>query len=229
MEVKTTMYDYHIILDLEMNPVSKDNKQAYKSLRKETIEIGAVKLDKNFNIIDRFNIFVKPQYNHQVTPYITKLTGIVSTVTMKAPCFEEALQSFVDWIGDTGITRIYSWSNNDLHQLKTECEFNRIEFPKVLKRWLDVQKVFPKMMGLYNDRRQIALKEAVKYFDIEIDDKKVHNALYDSELTTELVIYLLNGDYKDQVKCMRSFTQSDSKPENTIGDLFGDLLKQFAD
>ena len=228
MEVKTTMYDYHIILDLEMNPVSKDNKQAYKSLRKETIEIGAVKLDKDFNIIDRFNIFVKPQYNHQVTPYITKLTGIVSTVTMKAPYFEEALQSFVNWIGNTGLTRIYSWSNNDLHQLKTECDFNGIEFPKVLKRWLDVQKVFPKMMGLYNDRRQIALKEAVQYFNIQIDDKKVHNALYDSELT-ELVIYLLNGDYKDQVKCMQSFTQSESKPENTIGDLFGDLLKQFTD
>ena len=229
MEVKTTMYDYHIILDLEMNPVSKDNKQAYKSLRKETIEIGAVKLDKDFNIIDRFNLFVKPQYNHQVTPYITKLTGIVSTVTMKAPYFEEALQSFVNWIGNTGLTRIYSWSNNDLHQLKTECDFNGIEFPKVLKRWLDVQKVFPKMMGLYNDRRQIALKEAVQYFNINIDNKKVHNALYDSELTTELVIYLLNGDYKEQVKCMRSFTQSESKPENTIGDLFGDLLKQFAD
>lgn len=172
---------------------------------------------------------MKPQYNHQVTPYITKLTGIVSTVTMKAPYFQEALQSFVNWIGDTGLTRIYSWSNNDLHQLKTECEFNCIEFPKVLKRWLDVQKVFPKMMGLYNDRRQIALKEAVQYFNIKIDDKKVHNALYDSELTTELVIYLLNGDYKEQVKCMRSFTQSCSKPQNTIGDLFGDLLKQFAD
>lgn len=226
------MYDYHIILDLEMNPVSKDNKEAFKNLRKETIEIGALKLDKNFNIIDKFNVFVKPQYNHQVTPYITQLTGIVSTVTMKAPYFEEALNDFVNWIGDTGVIRVYSWSDNDLHQLKWECGFKEIEFPKVLKRWLDIQKVFPRMMGLYNDRRQIALKEAVQYFDIKMDNKKVHNALYDSELTTELLIYLLNGEYKKQVECMKSLTNSTSG-QNTIGDLFGgelaELLKSLSD
>ena len=226
------MYDFHIILDLEMNPVSNDNRAAFKSLRKETIEIGAVKLDKDFNIIDKFNIFIKPQYNHQVTPYITKLTGIVSPDTMKAPYFEEAFGEFVNWIGNTGRIRVYSWSDNDLHQFKNECSFKGVKFPDNMKRWLDVQRVFPRMMGLYNDRRQIALKEAVQYFNIQIDTKKVHNALYDSELTTELLVYLLNGEYKKQVECMNSFTRSEPG-SNTIGDLFGgelaELLKQLSE
>lgn len=220
------MYNYHIILDLEMNPVAKDNPKAYKLLRKEVIEIGAVKLDKDFNIIDRFNVFVKPQYNHQVTPYITKLTGIVSSVTMNAEYFEEALKEFANWVGNSGVIRIYSWSNNDLDQLKTECSFKEIEFPSNLKRWLDVQKIFPRMMCLSNDRRQMALREAIQYFDIKVDDKKIHNALYDSEITTELLIYLLNGEYKKQVECMRSFTQT-TENKNTIGDLYGGELAEF--
>lgn len=216
------MYDYHIILDLEMNPISKDFKEAFKELRKETIEIGAVKLDSEFNIIDRFKMFIKPQYNHQVTPYITKLTGIVSTDTMKAPVFEEAFAAFVEWIGEEGLIRVYSWSSNDLYQVRRECSYKNIEFPKNMKRWMDVQRVFPRMMGLSNDRRHIALKEAVQYFNIDIDTKKVHDALYDSEMTTELLIPLLNGDYKKQVECMNSFTKS--VPGNTIGDLFGGEL-----
>ena len=145
--------------------------------------------------------------------------------------FEEAFSSFVSWIGEEGLIRIYSWSSNDLAQFKRECTFKNIEFPKNMKRWMDVQRVFPRMMGLSNDRRHIALKEAVQYFNISLDTKKVHDALYDSELTTELLIPLLNGDYKKQVECMNSFTKS--VPGNTIGDLFGnqlaELLKQLSD
>lgn len=209
-----------------MNPVSKDHREAFKSLRKEVIEIGAVKLDKNFNKIETFNVFVKPRFNHQVTPYITKLTGIVSSVTMKAEYFESAMEIFSQWIGTEGNIRIYSWSSNDLIQLKKECEFKEIEFPKNMKRWLDIQKVFPRMMEISNDRRQLSLQEAVQYFDIEVNNKKVHNALYDSELTTELLIPLLNGEYKKQVECLRKLTHSGGG-ENTIGDIYGDIFAGF--
>lgn len=39
------MYDQHIILDFEMNRVSKINSQARATLKREVIEIGAVKLN----------------------------------------------------------------------------------------------------------------------------------------------------------------------------------------
>lgn len=117
------MYSYHIVLDLEMNPVSKEHKNAYKNLRQEIIEIGALKLNEHLEIVDTFDCFVKPEFNYQVTPYINKLTGINSSSTMNAELLEAALKNFETWIGEGSETRLYSWSDNDLIQLKIECEF----------------------------------------------------------------------------------------------------------
>ncbi len=221
------MYKYHIILDLEMNPVSKSHKIAFDVLRKEIIEIGAVKLNEKLEVIDTFDIFVKPEFNYQVTPYITKLTGIKSSSTMKADYFEKALKDLVAWIGDDENTRIYSWSDNDLTQIKTECEFKGVPFPSNMKRWLDVQKVFPRLMQFSDIKKRMALCEAIKYFDIEIDKKKVHNALYDAELTSELLISLLNGEYKQQVMCIYNHTHTCEDKGNTLGDVCGGVLSQL--
>lgn len=38
------MYEQHIIVDFEMNPISKENVEARNILYSEIIEIGAVKL-----------------------------------------------------------------------------------------------------------------------------------------------------------------------------------------
>ena len=128
------MYSYHIVLDLEMNPVSKEHKNVYENLRQEIIEIGAVKLNEHLEIVDTFDCFVKPEFNYQITPYINKLTGIKSSSAMNAESFATALKDFEAWMGNGADTRIYSWSDNDLIQLKTECEFKEIPFPKNMKR-----------------------------------------------------------------------------------------------
>lgn len=221
------MYKNHIVLDLEMNPISKEHKIAYEALRQEVIEIGAVKLDENLNVIDTFDCFVKPEFNYQVTPYITKLTGIKSSSTMNAESFKSVLKNFDMWIGDSRDTRIYSWSDNDLIQLRDECKFKGVTFPCNMKRWLDFQKVFPRLMNISNRGKHMALHEAIKYFDIEIDAKKVHNALYDAEITSELLVPILNGEYKQQVKCVYDLTHNSDENMNTLGDTCGGILSQL--
>ena len=88
------MYKYHIVLDLEMNPVAKEYKNAYEILKQEIIEIGAVKLNERLEIVDTFDCFVKPEFNYQVTPYINKLTGIKSSSAMNAELFENCIKEF---------------------------------------------------------------------------------------------------------------------------------------
>lgn len=221
------MYKYHIILDLEMNPVSKEHKQAYENLKQEVIEIGAVKLNDKYEIIDTFDCFVKPEYNYQVTPYITRLTGINSSSALNADLFATALNRFVSWIGNGEDTRIYSWSDNDLTQLKTECSYKKLPFPSNMRRWLDFQRVFPKLMNISSKSKLIALSEAIKYFGIEINSKKVHNALYDAEITSELLIPFLNGEYKKQVKYVYELTHSSNEGMNTLGDTCGGALRKL--
>lgn len=210
-----------------MNPVSKEYKSVYQNLRQEIIEIGAVKLNKNLEIVDTFDCFVKPEFNYQVTPYINKLTGIKSSFAMNAELFETVLNNFVTWIGTDSDTRIYSWSDNDLIQLKNECNFKKITFPQNMKRWLDFQKVFPRLMNISNRGKRMALSEAIKYFDIESDPKKVHNALYDAEITSKLLVPVLNGEYKQQVNCIYDFTHLSDESNNTLGDTCGGVLKHL--
>ena len=51
-----------IFIDLEMN--TTDARLVHKKdLRNEVIEIGAVRMDDTFHPLDRFRIFVRPQYN----------------------------------------------------------------------------------------------------------------------------------------------------------------------
>ena len=215
------MYNTHIILDLEMNPVLETNKKARKVLKSEIIEIGAIKLDKHLNIIDRFKLYVCPEYNHQITPKIMRLTGIHTSTVLEAKTFEHAMEEFVEWIGADPKTRIYSWSSNDLTQIKNEGKYKGVPFPDCMNKWLDLQKVFPRMMRINGKR--IALKEAVRYFDIDFNKKEAHDALYDAEITTQLLIYFLNGKYKKQVKCVNSFIEP-NEAMNSLGDACGGVL-----
>lgn len=220
------MYEYHVIMDLEMNPVERTNKDAFFKLRQEVIEIGAVKLDKDLNIIDRFDIYVKPEYNRQIEPDITKLTGIHSGMTKNADTFEKALAKFAEWVGCEKKTRIYSWSDSDPVQLRKECAYKGVQYPTSFKRWLDFQRVFPRMMQFPYTQSHIALTEAVKYFNIYIDNKKVHGALYDAEITTALLIDFLNGSYKKTAEYIKELTQPKSIG-NTIAELCGGEFADF--
>ena len=61
------------------------------------IEIGAVVL-KNGEITDRFNTFVAP--GRILSPEIIRLTGITDEMLKGAPSQKEALQAFLDFVGD---------------------------------------------------------------------------------------------------------------------------------
>lgn len=83
----------HIVIDLEMNPVSKKSKDVRRYLRNEVIEIGAVKLDEGFSVIDRFQCYVKPRYN-RIAWFIHRLTGIADRMVQGSDDFVEAMARF---------------------------------------------------------------------------------------------------------------------------------------
>ena len=71
----------YIVFDLEFNQGFDRKLNKTVSNEKcpfEIIQIGAVKLDYNFNIIDTFNTFVKPNIYKDIHPFIKKMTGITN-------------------------------------------------------------------------------------------------------------------------------------------------------
>ena len=219
------MYTNHIILDLEFNPVSFEDKKAKAILKNEIIEIGAVKLDKHLRMVDRFKCFIKPEHNNMIIPMISRLTGIHTATAFKAETFAPAMEQFVEWIGSGDRTRIYSWSDTDYQQLKREYAYKKIPMPDCFNRIMDLQKIFPRMMKINNLRKtqKMALREAVLYMGVDLNNKKAHDALYDAEITSELLKPLLNGEYRNQVNCLNQFTQP-SNNTTTLGDVCGGVL-----
>lgn len=221
------MYKKHIILDFEMNPVPEKDKKIRKYLTQEIIEIGAVMLNEKFEEIDRFSCLVKPEFSADISSYVTKLTGITTKEVYNAVSFNEALEKFSAWIGDEKV-RIYSWSDSDLLQIRKECSYKEVHIPDNMKRWLDFQALYPSLMMLGSRRRKLALHDAAEWYGIHVNLSKAHRALYDAEITTELVKPVLNGEYKKQIEVFNNnIVREDKRTGTSLGTMFGDVFRQY--
>ena len=221
------MYVHHVVLDFEMTPVSKENRDALEDLCEEIIEIGALKLNNAGKVTDRFCRLVRPQHSRGVSSTVTKLTGICTKDLSFADPFDIAVKKFSEWIGSEKV-RIYSWSDSDLLQMKRECSYKRIRFPENMKRWIDLQAVYPRIMRRSNRRSRLALHTAVRECGIEFDEKRAHRALYDAEKTAELLRYVITGEYRDHVRKMRDVVRSEVMPmTNSMDAASGGKLSQL--
>ncbi|MCD7822458.1 MAG: exonuclease domain-containing protein [Oscillospiraceae bacterium] len=222
------MYEQHIIVDFEMNPVSQKYPELSKLLYQEIIEIGAVRLNSKGEAVDTFSCLVKPQYNTGVSKFVNRLTGIRSCDVMNALSFEEAVGRFNDWIGSKR-TRIYSWSDSDLRQLKAECEIKSIEFPSNMRRWMDFQLLFPRLMKIETSRNQMSLENAATWYGIDFSDGKAHRAKYDAEVTAELLQPVLTGEYIAQRENINRnvHLKSDEHTGFRLGDIYADVFNQL--
>ena len=138
----------YTVIDLEM---CKSDNKGY-GYHQETIQIGAVKLDENFEIIDKLNIFVKPEYGH-VDSFIEKLTGITDYDLKTSILFNEAVEKLFNWIGLDENTFV-SWSRSDAQQINREAKAKKIlikDIDKILNNWLDCQKLY----GMKLDTKRI--------------------------------------------------------------------------
>jgi len=139
----------HIVVDLEMNPVSKEYREVRRKLNGEIIEIGAVRLNENYEQEDEFQCYVCPEYG-MVKKHITELTGITQEKVEGHPAFSDSFHSFVAWIG-AAETKIYSWSMSDIKQLRKECRLKLPDFDVnwLDTRWVDLQQAFDDRLGLH--------------------------------------------------------------------------------
>lgn len=176
----------HIVVDLEMNGVGKE----YKNLgcNMETIEIGAIMLDDNFQEISSFRTYVKPEYNTRVTSVVSKLTGINYNMLINAPKFNEALKMFSNWcMGVDDDIKIYAWSTNDYKQVSKEIKLKHYEISSdesrvYLTEWNDFQEEFDVELGF---DKQVSLSLALDMAGIDFLGRE-HSALDDARNTAKL-------------------------------------------
>lgn len=172
----------YVFVDFEMNMIDSGHKQEMKVCRNEIIEIGAVKLDSDYNEVSAFKTYVKPAYG-SMDQRIIKLTGITDEMLEEAPAFAEAIGSFLDWCVDADV--VYAWSENDLRQFNKEAKLKDYSHPdknRIVSIWRDFQKEYAKLIGT---SRRISLSDAVFYLGENFQGDE-HDALWDARNTAEV-------------------------------------------
>lgn len=212
----------HVVVDLEMNPVSREFREVRRKLNEEVIEIGAVRLDENFQQEAEFQCYVKPEYG-PIKKHITSLTGITQAMVADKKTYAACFQDFVDWVGEEE-TKIYSWSMSDIKQLRSECRYKLPDFNIgwLNARWVDLQQEFDDRLGLHNS---LALKHALGAMDHKFEGTQ-HTALADA-INTSAILTLMQDDakFKETMKPVLEILQPKDDLASSIGDLCPELAK----
>ncbi len=210
----------YVVVDLEMCKVPDDKRKTVFRWPTETIQIGAVLLDDDFEIIADYNKFVKPEYGF-LDMKIIKLTGITSKELMNAPSFREAITDFVNWIPEGA--PLVSWSDSDLKQIQHEAELKGIEnerFSEIFDTWIDCQKTFSQKIA---DDKKYKLSEALIVTDINQEGQE-HNGLVDAFNTAKLFAKMMT---EPEMKLNSYFASAHSEEKKEISFSIADAFKNI--
>ena len=174
---------HYIVLDLEWNQPISYNSPAYKSvggkLLFEMIQIGAVKVDEEFHVIDSFSQLIQPQHYVKLHPRIARITHISQDDLADAPVFPEAVAAFAAWCGED--CALLTWGCDDISVLNQNMTFFQCETP--LGKIYDIQRLFGEVIG--NSKERKGLKAAMEMLEIDPDEDNMpfHNAVNDAYYT----------------------------------------------
>jgi len=155
------------------------------------IEIGAVLVDSNLDIIKKFQSYIKPTNSFEIEAPSFNIHGISEEIVMSAPSELSVLTSMFAELGTN--YRIAAWNMSfDLSFFKAWCYRN--SFGKILEeinyRHIDVQTIcfIAKEMGCISENIN-SLSQLLTYFGFT--RSKYHNALEDAELLYRVYVLLI--------------------------------------
>lgn len=182
----------YIILDLEWD--SAYNVK-HKRFINQILQIGAVKLDENFNITDTFEVIIKSGFSKKVSSRFATLTGITTERMLAGMEFDEAVDLYNTWAGQDTVTM--TWSNSDLFTIILNEELLLTGNRRLhIEKYLDLQKFIQgemRLMGI-ELKNQISLGAAAQMLDISVEGFELHTARDDCLICAALLKKYYNAE-----------------------------------
>lgn len=171
----------YIIMDLEWNQARTNNDVVEDSegnkLYGEVIQLGAVKLDKNFKISDEFKINVKPKFYKRIHRKVHQITGIEQKDLARGEEFESAMNLFRKWCGEDFV--FLTWGPDDVRVLRRNLSLYNAD-TSWIDSWFNLQTIYN--MQTESGEGQKSLATAMEHFGITTDEP-LHDALNDAHYT----------------------------------------------
>lgn len=174
-----------IVFDLEWNigykPWTFRYHGAELTLRGEIIQIGAVRINEHGDVLDTFEIALKPRIFRKLQHHIAQVTGLSQGDLDAGVPMRQGLQKFLDWAGPDA--ELAEWGMDDVPVLKQNLYLAGLDenWPVC---WYDLQRLFlqayPRQEG-----EGMTLKSVVERLGIP-QDEPFHNALDDALYTAKI-------------------------------------------
>lgn len=188
----------YIIMDLEWNQPTcyRETVKNPVFLTGEIIQIGAVKVNDRFRIVDKFSTLVKPVCYPHLIPAVREVTGLQDWMFSGEPLFPEAAEAFREWCGEDFAFLI--WGTSDLQMLRSNLKLHDLD-----TGWLPAafNLQIPFSMQVTHRMKQCSLENAVAM--VGESQYPAHDALGDAMSTwllcrhmdMELGLRDYNGSY----------------------------------
>ena len=172
----------YIVFDLEWNQCPYGKNREVKRLPFEIIEIGAVKLNKDREVVDRYHRAVRPKV-YPTLHYRTREIVHLDARTLKAGMpFPDAIKEFLTWCGPEA--HFCTWGTIDLVELQRNMKYyHLLHLLKGPLHFYDVQKLFAVSYEDMKSRR--SLEYGIDFLGME-KNLDFHQALSDACYTAEI-------------------------------------------
>lgn len=174
----------YIVLDLEWNQSNTGLEDETSRLPFEVIEIGAVKLNDTFVMVNEFSQLVKPEVYHEMHEITSRLIHLQMKELERGKPFAETAEAFLNWCGPEEYM-FCTWGSLDLTELQRNMKFYKMTpLSDRPIAFLDVQKLFS--LAFEDGKSRRALEYAVDKMEIE-KDIPFHRAFSDAYYTAKLL------------------------------------------
>ena len=218
----------YIVFDLEFNQgFDKILNKTVSNQRCpfEIIQIGAIKLDSNFNIIDTFNSYVKPQIYKGIHPFIGRMTGITLNDVADAPNFPQVYKDFKKFMSSKD-SILCVWGTGDLKELYRNITYYDLPSKTLPKSYINIQhyasSYFDNPVG-----KSIGLQNAIQILGLN-QDKSYHDALNDAFYTAQVFIRIYNPSIVPDVYIYTTVKSSTVERPAKKQINYDELFKEFS-
>lgn len=174
----------YIVFDLEWNQSNTGQEDETTKIPFEIIEIGAVKLNDAYVMINEFSQLVKPEVYHEMHQFTGRLIHLQMEELERGRPFKEVAGEFLEWC-EPEEYMFCIWGNLDLTELQRNMKFYDMEdLSKGPIAFLDVQKLFS--IAFEDGKSRRSLEAAVDMMQME-KDIPFHRAFSDAYYTANLL------------------------------------------
>lgn len=212
----------YIIFDLEWNQGVSHGEKRDKKLPLEIVEIGAVKLNEEREMIGEFSQLIKPQIYHEIHSITRKIIHIQMEELEKGRLFTEVMPEFLEWCGEDSL--FCTWGTLDLLELQRNMEYYHMKplCDRPIK-YYDIQKLFS--LAYEDGKSRRTLEYAIDLLCVK-KDIPFHRAFSDAYYTAK-VFDKIEDPFVLEKFSFDTFIVPDCK-EHEINIVFSDYAKHIS-